>query len=123
MTSIRMNRMCMSSDVAIYKENIMMIIDSIIKKDKKLFYDSQAGGSIKFEDVMREIQEYGAITLIPVPDEEFAWADIYKTSNGKEWIELPLWTKEEGMSDLYIYFICSHDNDYIEIRVADIHIP
>jgi hypothetical protein len=72
---------------------------------------------------MRVIQEYGEITIIKIPDEDSNCAEIYEILEGEERVELPLWTNEEGKSDLYIYFLCSYNNSQSKIEVCNIYVP
>lgn len=109
--------------VLIYKKQILNIVKSIIENNKKQFYELQNSCSIRFEDVLREMKEYGEVHFIQIPDEGFGLAYVYDVSNNKKRIELPLWTEEEGVSDLYIYFICSYGDNKKEIEVYDIHVP
>jgi hypothetical protein len=118
--------------VLIYKDRIREIVNSIITKNEKLFYELQTRHFVSFhenlfDDVMRVIQEYGEYeekTFIQIPDEGFERARVYETAyDGKKRIQLPLWTKEEGESDLWIYFLCSDNANYIDIEVYDIYVP
>jgi hypothetical protein len=123
--------MLITNYILLYKDIIKQIINSIIDKDRSRFYELQTCQSDEFDnnlfdDVMRAIQEYGEYeekTFIAIPDKGFELAEIYDTLYGKKRIELPLWTKEEGESDLWIYFICPEDTNQREIRVYGIRVP
>src|SRR5688572_25062299 len=58
-------------------------------------------GRLTVPELQRAIAEYGR-TLVPLPDQAFDLADVYPIDRSPgEWaIDLPLWTKEEGRSDL-----------------------
>jgi hypothetical protein len=45
------------------------------------------------------IREYGA-TVLPLPAEGRATAEAFETPHGELLVDLPLWTAEEGRSDL-----------------------
>lgn len=137
-------------DISPYKLLISAIISAIAQGDEGLFNSLVSEPDASFQDVQRVIEEYGNIHIIPLPDEGFdrayafarpetpledladqvtipyAQAAAYCLSYappGTIRLEMPLWTKEEGESDLWIYFHCSHIDGVAKVSVAGIYVP
>jgi hypothetical protein len=82
--------------------NIRELLNALAEHDYAKIKRNNWFGRTVPEDIQRVISEYGC-TLTPPPDNFFDLADYTSYSDGKGGlIELPLWTKEEGRSDLEV---------------------
>lgn len=85
-----------------------------------------AGGQLKrgtSEQLRGVVLEYGR-TLIDLPDNAFQIGDAFPI-RGEEatWkIDLPLWTKEEGLSDLTLQLTVRLTENGIEAEIDDLHV-
>jgi hypothetical protein len=79
-------------------------------------------GGVSASDLAKAVREYGR-TLVPLPDNAFAMAEVYDIgSNGRTDVYLPLWTKEEGRSDLTLFVSCFSGNGEPVIEVNDLRV-
>ena len=76
------------------------------------------------KDIATAVADYGR-TLIAIPDEGFETIDIVEIANASppRWsIALPLWTQEEGRSDLTLEMtVIERDNRYC-VELDDLHV-
>lgn len=74
-------------------------------------------------EMAKAIADYGRTLVLP-PQDAFNLMNIVKIKNApKQWsVDMPLWTREEGRSDLTIDLrISERENDY-SIELNDIHV-
>ncbi len=69
----------------------------------------------------RVLNEVGS-PVIPLPDEALAELDVLKpfTDEDRWLVEFPLWTREEGRSDWWLYLIILNENDRMVAYIDDI---
>lgn len=82
------------------------------------------GVRLKASDMNRVITEYGR-KLVPPPENAFELMDMVKirdTSNSKWSVTMPLWTQEEGRSDLSIELTLTGNEKQFTIELDDIHV-
>jgi len=76
------------------------------------------------QDITRAVADYGR-TLVEPPDDAFNFLNIVQVygSHALRWsITMPVWTKEEGRSDLSVELtVTDHGNDF-SIELDDIHV-
>lgn len=72
------------------------------------------------------IRNYGdaGATIVPLPGEAWAEADAgpVDARPGHWWVVLPLWTREEGMSDLSLEATVTESGDGIVVVIDDIRV-
>lgn len=80
-------------------------------------------GRLSAAELQQVIVDYGC-ELIDINSESLALADVYKINNeSNQWaIDLPLWTKEEGRSDLTLSINLSVKNGKTYIAIQDLHV-
>lgn len=91
--------------------------------------------NLTVEEIKREIEEYPA-TLIYPPEKEFEeyilendFDNIFfveiKEDFPEEWsVRVPVWTAEEGASDLHLVLILTESNqDIYDVQLRDILVP
>jgi hypothetical protein len=76
------------------------------------------------EELARALREYGR-TVVPLPDEGVAEIDVFRPFPHEErWlVEFPLWTAEEGRSDLCLYLIVLEQDGRKVGYIDDIRVP
>ena len=81
------------------------------------------GGRLSEVEIRTAIAEYGR-TLIPLPDEAWAKVDVYeRIGHGVVLgVDVPLWTAEEGRSDLTLSLEAVKDADGFHIEIEDLHV-
>jgi hypothetical protein len=77
-------------------------------------------------DLSMWIRNYGdrGATIVPLPDEAWAEADAWPVdARPGQWrVVLPLWTREEGMSDLSLEATVSESPGGVMVVIEDIHV-
>jgi hypothetical protein len=77
-------------------------------------------------DLSMWIRNYGdaGATIVPLPDEAWAAADagLVDAHPGEWWVVLPLWTREEGMSDLSLEATITVTSGEVMVVIDDIHV-
>lgn len=69
--------------------------------------------SVPIQDIRRVIEEYGC-TIIPLPVKAFDLALSYQISDKQVDIYIPLWSEEEGQSDLTLSLSCFKNENKIK---------
>lgn len=69
------------------------------------------------------IEQYPA-TLVALPDEAWAVADRGRCVDDPDawWVVIPLWTAEEGQSDLGLEAVVREDDGYLRIALQNVHV-
>ena len=74
-------------------------------------------------DLARAVETYDR-TLSPLPHEAFELADIYEVEGQRVWrVDLPLWTEEEGRSDLTLFLSVYEKNGAVVVEIDDLRVP
>jgi len=105
------------------KSQIQRIVEALIKND---FQSLVKEGVAQGEDVDRikeEIGHYGR-TLVPLPTEAFSKnVHEYELSTGDVRLEIQLWTREEGESDLTMILTAERKAaGKTVVHVKDVHV-
>ena len=104
------------------------LLISIVRKDTRNDTDTLPGGNISWLNVDRTLEDYPATFI--VPPLKFAdcieYGEYYgELSDGSGfWIDCPLWTKEEGRSDLEVQlFARTAEDGAWDFDVTNILVP
>lgn len=82
------------------------------------------GQRLSAQEMAKVISDYGRKLVLP-PDDAFELMDKIKVRNirSKQWsVTMPLWTREEGRSDLSIEITLIADAEDLRIELNDIHV-
>ena len=82
------------------------------------------GVRMKADDISTAVADYGR-TIIAPPYEAFQLMDVVevKSTVPPRWsITVPVWTKEEGRSDLSVELTVIEDGDAFRVELDDIHV-
>jgi hypothetical protein len=82
------------------------------------------GGRVSESEMDARISEYGR-TLVPLPDEAMATIDMYpQDGNPDEFaMDVPLWTQEEGRSDLTMLVRVRRQGGSYHVEIDDLLVP
>lgn len=99
-----------------------LVSDLSSAKYDVLVSDGRAG-RLSAQEISAAISEYGR-TLVVLPDDAFDIVDFYAIDGTiNEWaVDVPLWTKEEGRSDLTLSLSAKIDQDKVIVEIDDIHV-
>lgn len=80
-------------------------------------------GRLTNDELRRAITEYGK-TLVSLPVDGIDAADIYRSDSAPQElsVDLPLWTEEEGRSDLTLSLTIVDHGDGPLVSIDDIHV-
>jgi hypothetical protein len=76
-------------------------------------------------DLSMWIRNYGhaGATIVPLPEDAWAECDVAPTVHpGEWWAVVPLWTREEGMSDLSMEATITEASGEVKVVIHDIHV-
>ena len=82
------------------------------------------GQRLSAQEMARAIGEYGMELVLP-PDYAFELMDVVEVRDAKppQWsVAMPLWTREEGRSDLSVEVTLITDAEGFRIEIDDIHV-
>ena len=74
-------------------------------------------------DLKCVIAEYGR-TLLPLPDEAFEFGHVHEYENDPDgcFVDVDLWTSEEGRSDLTLSLEARKEADGYRVEISDLHV-
>lgn len=106
-----------------------LVVDSVRKLVQMLaaarFNDLEAdgrAGRLTAEELRRAVQEYGR-TLRELPEEAWALVDEYRQNNSDDFsLDVPLWTIEEGRSDLTLSISVRETREGVTLSIDDLHV-
>jgi hypothetical protein len=112
----------MELKIDFFKLIITEIIYNISVNDYDTIETNGQNGRVETNDLKRVIAEYGC-TIIPLPDEAFSKAEVYNIRDKNRLdVYIPLWTKEEGRSDLTLFLSCYTINEIPKVEINDLRV-
>lgn len=80
-------------------------------------------GLLSGSELEAAIRDYGR-TLIPLPDEALALIDCFPRDGDAStmFFDVPLWTVEEGRSDLTLQLVATDDRGRHRLEITDLHV-
>lgn len=109
-------------DAELIAEIRRLVVDLIAQRYGDIVADGR-GGRLTQSELRKTVSDYGH-TLVPLPDEVWPLADTYqdKSDPTSSMIDIPLWTAEEGRSDLVLSLSSHKHGDHYDIEIDDIHV-
>ena len=105
-----------------FKSEIEKMVHNIANGNFSEIETSVAMGETSIDDLQRVLREYGC-SIAPLPDNALSLAETYNIeSENRLDVYLPLWTKEEGRSDLTLFLSCFLKNGKPYIEINDLHV-
>ena len=104
-----------------YRNSYIVWLVKTIKplKDYQAANNLILDNSVPISDLRRVIEEYGT-TIMPIPEAAFEQALCYQISDGQVDIYIPLWSEEEGQSDLTLSLSCFQNEHKIQINDLEV---
>jgi hypothetical protein len=80
-------------------------------------------GRLSAEELKAALDEYGR-TLVPLPEQAWNLVDEYPQPGAPNTVvlDVPLWTMEEGRSDLTLSLTATEDADKWILHIDDLHV-
>jgi hypothetical protein len=80
-------------------------------------------GRLSSHELKKALKAYGRM-VITLPDEAFDFVNVYPIKGQKStWaVDVPLWTAEEGRSDLTLSLTVSESQDGVRLEIDDLHV-
>lgn len=102
------------------KETIRFIVRALSVSDVQSLLEKGLLNLDEVDGTFEAIRQYGN-HLIDIPSDGWSLVDVYFINGQKEVydIDVPLWTKEEGRSDLMLKIHVNHGT----IKILDILVP
>jgi hypothetical protein len=112
----------MKINIELFKNKINELVKDISNKNYKNIELKNEYGHTNMNELENRIKEYNK-TIIPLPEEAFEIAEIYiiEKENRID-IYIPLWTKEEGRSDLTLSIGCYLIKNEPVIKIDDLEV-
>jgi hypothetical protein len=101
---------------------IRALVDMLVTSHFDQLERDGRSGRLSSHELKEALQGYGR-TLIALPDEAFRLAEVYpiKGQNATWAVDVPLWTAEEGRSDLTLSLTVSDSQDGVRLEIDDLH--
>ena len=99
------------------------LVEALVRGDFDSLEADGRAGRVGVDGLRRSITEYGR-TLVVLPDEAFdlVEAGMVTARPGEWWIVVPMWTDEEGQSDLSLELVAIPTDDGHRLEVTDLHV-
>jgi hypothetical protein len=110
--------------VAKIQKQVGEIIDLLVKGKFDEIELLTRGARLPAEQIETAIVQYGR-TLVAHPVDAFSFMDVIEIRNSSpaSWsITMPLWTKEEGRSDLSLELTLVEEDGGFKVELDDIHV-
>jgi hypothetical protein len=106
------------------KESVRQVIGHLVAGKYAELERLTDGKRLGAHEMAKAINDYGRKLVLPPPD-AFGLLDVVEVRNAQpqQWsVTMPLWTREEGRSDLSIELTLIADKDRFSIELDDIHV-
>ena len=105
-----------------FMDPIRSLVETLVKGQFDQLERDGRSGRLFSHELKEALQAYGR-TLIALPDEAFRLAEVYPvTGQNATWaVDVPLWTAEEGRSDLTLSVTVSDSQDGVRLEIDDLH--
>ena len=106
-----------------FRAPISELVDVLVRGDFDLLDADGRSGRVGADGLRRSIAEYGR-RLVDPPEEAYEFGEVGPVTArpGEWWIVVPLWTAEEGRSDLSLELTAIPTDDGHRFEVADLHV-
>ena len=110
------------SEKKVLEKIVFMILKLLVEKDYQELEKHSKGIRLSAQDIERTIKEYNCQLIIPPPD-GYELMDVIEVRGDEKWsIVMPLWSQEEGRSDLSIELTLIKDGDSFKFEIDDLHV-
>jgi len=99
-----------------------LVHELVVSNYSGLETDGRAG-LFSAERLHEVVTDYSPCTFIDLPDEVWEQADAYYIERRGYWaVDVPLWTVEEGRSDLTLQVTIHETDDGFNIAIENLHV-
>lgn len=106
------------------KQSVRQVIEHLVAGKYAELETLTAGQRLTAHEIAKAISDYGR-KLVSPPDDAFGLMDVVEVRNAQppQWsVTMPLWTREEGRSDLSIGVTLIADEKGFRVELDDIHV-
>jgi hypothetical protein len=106
------------------RQLVIQIVALLAACEYQRVFELTRGIRMKTEEIQRAIHDYGKSIVAP-PDNAYQLLDIVRVRNTEVEqysIRMPLWTQEEGRSDLTLGLTVKVFDDNLNVELDDIHV-
>ena len=106
------------------REPVGEVLRMLANKAYQEVADLTGGDRLSADEISRAIADYGRELVLP-PEQAYESIDaiIIEGSNPPSWsVHMPLWTNEEGRSDLTLEMTITGMGKDVRIEIDDIHV-
>jgi len=102
---------------------IRTLVEALVKGHFDQLERDGRSGRLSSHELKEALKAYGR-TMITLPDEAFRLVDVYPVKGRQAtWaVDIPLWTAEEGRSDLTLSLTVSESPDGVRLEIDDLHV-
>ena len=101
---------------------VFMILKLLVEKDYRELEKRSNGIRLSAHDMERAIKEYNCQLIMPPPD-GYELMDVIEAHGDEKWsVVMPLWSQEEGRSDLSIELTLIKHGDSFNFEIDDLHV-
>ncbi len=106
-----------------FRDAIRDLVGALVRGDFDALDQDGRSGRVGGDGLRRAIGEYGQ-TLVDLPDEAFDLTEAGSVAGRPDewWIVVPMWTAEEGRSDLSLELAALPTQDAHRFEVTDLHV-
>ena len=101
---------------------IRSLVETLVKGHFDQLERDGRSGRLSAHELKEALHAYGR-TIITLPDEAFRLAEVHpvKGQHATWAVDVPLWTAEEGRSDLTLSLTVSDSQDGVQLAIDDLH--
>lgn len=106
------------------KEPVRQVITLLVAGNYAELETLTSGVRLTAKDIATAVADYGRKLLLP-PEEGFGLMNVVEVKNAKprQWlVTMPLWTREEGRSDLTVELTLIERQNSFAIELDDLHV-
>lgn len=106
-----------------FRDPIRLLVEELVQGHFAQLERDGRSGRLSAHQLQEALREYGC-TIITLPDEALNLADVHAvTGQQTRWaVDVPLWTAEEGRSDLTLSLTISESRDGVRLEIDDLHV-
>jgi len=106
-----------------FMDPIRALVEALVEGHFDQLERDGRSGRLSSHELKKALKAYGR-TIITLPDEACDFVDVHPIKGQKPtWVvDVPLWTAEEGRSDLTLSLTVSESQDGVRLEIADLHV-
>lgn len=113
-----------SEEMNVLRKAVRNIMDLLARGDYQAAVDACVESRLNADDIRLAVEGYGRRLVCP-PGDVYADLDVVRVQGASEptWsVRAPMWTAEEGRSDLTLELTFAQANDGVHLELDDLHV-